>query len=217
MEKKKKTTAILIIIAILVISAVLGVITYHLITNLEFLKTEVERLGWISKIIFILMVIVQVVVAIIPGGPFETAAGYLWGSLEGSVICLIGCTMGSMIVFLLVRKFGMKIVRVFFNDKQIESASFIMDSPKWNWFLAVMFLIPGTPKDLLSYVAGLTKINIWLWLVICSLGRLPAIIMSAIGGASFFKKDYMFVIIIFAILILVSLVGAYIYKKMGKK
>lgn len=81
----------------------------------------------------------------------------------------------------------------------------------------IIFMIPGTPKDLLSYVAGLTDISFPVWLMICSLGRIPSIITSTIGGNALGTKNYWFAIAVFAVTMAVSGVGIWIYDRICKR
>ena len=74
-------------------------------------------------------------------------------------------------------------------------------------------MIPGTPKDLLCYFAGLTDIRLSLWLLICSLGRLPSIVTSTVGGDALGTSNYWFAAAVFAITLVISLVGLLFYKK----
>ena len=81
----------------------------------------------------------------------------------------------------------------------------------------VIFILPGTPKDLLCYFAGITDIKLWKLILICSLGRIPAIVTSTLGGDALGTKSYILAIIVFASTVAVSLGGALIYKIISKK
>lgn len=70
--------------------------------------------GWYGWILFLLMVIVQVFAAVIPGEPLEIAAGYAFGAVRGSLLCLVGEAIGGVLVFLFVKRFGMQVVETFF-------------------------------------------------------------------------------------------------------
>ncbi len=78
-------------------------------------------------------------------------------------------------------------------------------------------MIPGTPKDLLSYFAGLTDVKIPVWLIICSLGRFPSIITSTIGGDAIGTKNYMLAVAVFVITMVISIAGILVYKYICKK
>ena len=106
------------------------------------------------------MVIFQVFAAIIPGGPFQIGAGYAFGVWKGSLICDFATTLASVVIFLLVRRFGVSFIELFIDKEKLESIKFLKDNEKVEGILFLLFLIPGTPKDLLSYFAGLTRIKL---------------------------------------------------------
>ena len=125
--------------------------------------------------------------------------------------------MKKFIVFALVRCFGLRLVEVFFSREKLRSLRFLKSSPKRDMLFLIIFMIPGTPKDLLCYFAGLTDIRFPLWLLICSLGRLPSIITSTLGGDALGTENYIFAAAVFAITLLVSAGGIFLYRQLGKK
>ena len=78
-------------------------------------------------------------------------------------------------------------------------------------------MLPGTPKDLLSYFAGLTDIRFGTWLVICSLGRIPSVISSTVGGDALGEKNYLAAIIVFAVSFALSAAGMLVYKLLSER
>ena len=118
---------------------------------------EQQRLG--GQLIYIGMVALQVLAAIIPGEALEIAGGYAFGALEGTILCLIGGTLGSFLVICLVRRFGMPLVELFFSQEKLHNVRFLKSSPKRTVLFLLIFMIPGTPKDLLCYFVGLTDIR----------------------------------------------------------
>ena len=126
------------------------------------------------------LVVAQIVVAVLPGEPVELAAGYLFGAWEGTLVCLAGGLVGTLIVTALVRILGMRIVRAFFSTEQLESVAWLQDSGRFELIMLVVFLIPGTPKDVLTYVAGLTTCPWWRVVLIATVGRIPSIATSTL-------------------------------------
>ena len=159
----------------------------------------------------------QVVVAIIPGEPLELAAGYAFGALEGTLICLAGIFAGSMIVFLLVRRFGIKLVRLFFSEEKIQSMRFLKNPRRLFIVTAVLMLVPGTPKDLLTYCAGLTPLPVTTWMLIASVGRIPSVITSTLGGHALSEGNYGFAAIVFGATALLCGGGLWLYGRMKQK
>lgn len=177
------------------------------------LSLWIENAGIWGPIVFMLLNTVQVLLAIIPGGPFEVAAGALFGPWIGTLMCDIAMTAGGMVTFLFVRKFGMKFIELFVDRKEIESVKFLHSNEKSTTLLFLFFLLPGTPKDLMCYVVGLTDIKWTTWLLINFIGRFPAILLSALGGSALGEQKYGIFIAAFAIIIVLYFVGSFLYKK----
>lgn len=173
----------------------------------------IEEAGVWGPIVFMLLNTAQVLLAVIPGGPFEVAAGALFGPLAGTIMCDIAMTAGGMITFLFVRKFGMKFIELFIDRKEIESVKFLHSNDKSTTLLFLFFLLPGTPKDLMCYVVGLTDIKSVTWLLINFVGRFPAILLSALGGSALGEQKYGIFVAVFAVIIVLYFVGSYLYKK----
>lgn len=183
----------------------------------EQFRDIIDQHGFLSRIVFIGVVMLQVIIAIIPGEPFEIFAGYAFGIVEGTLLCLIGILLGSILVFLFVRYFGKKAVEVFFTREKINSLKFLNTARKRNTLIFIIFLIPGTPKDLLCYIVGLTEIKLSTWIIITSLARIPSVITSIIGGDALGMQNYLFAIVVFAATAVISAVGLILYNKWNKK
>ena len=166
-----------------------------------------------SRFAFIGMMIVQVVVALIPGEPLEIGAGYAFGFWEGTLLCMIGVVLGGALVFWMTRKWGTKIVSLFFSMEKIQSLKFLQDSRRLHFLTFLLFFIPGTPKDLLTYVVGLTPIRFSVYLLIANLARLPSVITSTIGGNALGEKNYLFAVITFAAVGGISALGMLLYRR----
>lgn len=179
------------------------------------LSVWVEEAGIWGPIVFMLLNMIQVLLAIIPGGPFEVASGTLFGTLWGTILCDVAMTTGGMITFFLARKFGMKFIELFTTREKVESVKFLHANPKKESLLFLFFLLPGTPKDLMCYVVGITDIKWWKWLLINLVGRFPAILLSAMGGDALGEQKYTIFIIMFVIIIALCFIGSYIYKKLN--
>ena len=220
-DKNKKTLGIIILILIVIFSLVvgyfIGVPLVKYANNPSLFRDFVDKHGFISYIVFCLMSVFQTIFALVPGEPFEILAGYSFGAFGGTVLCLISSIIGSSIVFFLSRKLGTKFVELFFSAEKIASLNILQDKTKVYLLTFILFFIPGTPKDLLSYVAGLTPIPYLSYILITTVAKIPSVITSAIGGDALGDKKYLFAIIAFAVTAIISLSGILIYKKMTKK
>ena len=177
------------------------------------LSLWMEDAGIWGPIIFILLNTLQVLLAIIPGGPFEVAAGALFGPWIGTLMCDIAMSAGGVITFLFVRKFGMRFIELFTTREKIDSVKFLHANEKSTSLLFLFFLLPGTPKDLMCYVVGLTDIKLSTWILINVVGRFPAILLSALGGSALGEQRYGIFIAAFAIIIVLYFLGMFLYKK----
>lgn len=187
------------------------------VSDTERLRAWVDQ-NWLwSRLSYTGIIILQIVVAVIPGEPFEIAAGYAFGAVEGTIICMLGSAIGGTLVFLLVRKFGVKLVEVFISVDRINSLRFLKNDRKRDILIFLLFFIPGTPKDALCYFAGLTKMNLKTWIVITSIAKFPSIVTSTVGGNAIGKENYVFAVVVFGITLLVSAAGLGFYNYYTKK
>ena len=207
------------IAAIIIAAAATALIIWLAGVPLVRFASEPERFRqWVndnglwSRFAYIGMMLLQIVIAVLPGEPFEIAAGYAFGAVEGTLLCVAASTLGSLTVFLLVRRFGVPLVEIFFTEDKLRSIRFLKTTPKRDFIFFIIFMIPGTPKDLLCYFAGLTDIKFTVWLLICPLGRLPAIVTSTVGGDALGTSNYWFAAIVFAVTLAISIVGLLVYK-----
>jgi len=183
----------------------------------EKFRAWVDQSGVWSQIGYAGMVLLQVLVALIPGEPLEIAGGYAFGALQGTLLCMLGATLGSVLVFALVRRFGMPMVEVFFTRESTRVLRFLKKSPRRRYLLIALFIIPGTPKDLLCYYAGLTDIRWKHWLLLCSLGRLPSIVTSTMGGDFLGASEFWHALLLFGATLLLSLAGIAIYRAIVRR
>lgn len=211
----KKFLAVFVILICFLLLSFFSEKLINMIKDVDAFRNWLNQFGSLQYLIFTLFVSLQVIAAIIPGGPFQVAGGLLYGTVLGSTLCVLGCSLGSMIVFLLVKKYGMRVIRIFISEEALEKTKFITESKKSRLLLSVCFIIPGTPKDVISYIAGLTNISFFHWFFICSFGRLPGIFLSVFAGNAFRKNNYAHAVIAFALLAVICLIGTLGYKRMA--
>ena len=184
-------------------------------SNPEILRVWMQDLGIWGILIFGIFNFLQVVFAVIPGGPFELAAGYILGVVPGTLLCDITMTISSVVVFLLVRKFGIRFVELFVSRRQIENMGFLKDNQKVQSVLFFIFLLPGTPKDVVTYLAGLTNLSLKSWIFICFVGRFPAILLTALGGSALGNAKYGIVAVVIVVFAVAYLAGMRLYRKLA--
>ncbi len=163
--------------------------------------------GLAAPLVYILIHVVQVVVAFIPGEVIQLAGGYVFGTILGAIYSLVGVTLGTAAAFLIVRASGMYLVKTFVPAKEFQRFEFLVNSRKSEMMIFVLYLIPGIPKDVLTYIAGLTPIKTLKFLLITTLARFPGLLGSAYIGANLQEKHYSSVIIVSAAAVVLFVVG----------
>lgn len=197
-----------------VVGWLIGVPMVRLAEDPEAFRAWVDSYGIFGRILFVGMVVLQVLVAFIPGEPVELAAGYAFGVWEGTALTLLGFLIGSWLVFLLVRKFGVKLVEVFFDSNRISEFSFLKNPKKTRVIAFLLMLIPGTPKDFLSYFAGLTRLTTKEWLFIVAVGRIPSLITSTVTGDAAGDRRYVLSAVMLILTAMISVAGVIYYRRL---
>lgn len=216
---KGKTAWLLLIVSLIIcIATGIGIwATYHYFENPQMFRDFVEEHYVLGVLVMLFMFIIQVILALIPGGLLEVACGYAFGSVAGGIIAVVGIMTGSALTLLFVRKFGRKFAELFYSKEKLDSISILKDKKKRNILVFIVFLIPGTPKDLLTYVVGLTDMSIPMYLLLTGIARTPAILVSTIGGDALGLENYWQSFAFLGGLVILSLIGVLIYQKMHKK
>lgn len=194
-----------------------GVPMIRLAEDPDAFRNWVDGYGILGRFLFIGMVVLQVVVAFIPGEPIELAAGYAFGVIEGSLLTLSGFLIGSWLVYSLVKRFGVRLVEVFFPSKQIAEFRFLKNPKKTKIIAFILMTIPGTPKDFLSYFVGLTQLRAGEWLTIVAVARIPSLITSTITGAAAGEQNYILSAVMLVFSLIISLVGVHYYRVLSRQ
>lgn len=211
-SKKYAAVVLSIISVVLCILTVVGVIIIRSrFSDTDAIKAWIEDNFWLGMAVMIFVCAAQVVIAFIPGELVEIAVGYAYGGWLGSLICTVGTTLGSVCAILLARRFGRRLVESLYPRDKIDALPIINAPKKRNVMTFVLFLIPGTPKDLFTYVIGLTEMSIPLYILLTVFARFPSIIMSTLGGDALGNDRFFYAFIIFAVAAVVSGCGYLLY------
>lgn len=219
------------LIPIIIFVAILGILTLIFWPYVKGLATEegraafkawVDGLGFGGWLVTLGIQLLQIFVAFIPGEPVELMLGYVWGPWLGTLTCLIGIFIGTLGIFLLVKKLGMKFVRKIVGTDDLTKYKFLSNKNKVELTVFILFFIPGTPKDALTYIAPIAPISPIKYLLIATFARFPSIITSTILGDSIAEGNYLMAIIVFALTALISVLGIifgnkFINKRQNKK
>ena len=221
---------ILLVIAVLLLACGLIALTIWLwpwFKNLstpqgqQLLQELAGGLGFGGWLLMVGLQLLQIIVAVIPGEPVEVLMGMLYGAWGGFLTCEVGVLAGSLLVFYAVRLLGAPLVRRIFGENKLQKYAFLQDTERLELLTFILFFIPGTPKDILTYVAGLTRISPLRFLGISAFARIPSILSSTYAGSTLAKGEWLRGLVIFAAVGAVSLIGIWAHKrlmaKIGKK
>lgn len=180
-------------------------------------RAWVDETGWLGRVVFVLANMAQVVFAFLPGEPLELGAGYAFGALEGTLWCLVASALGTAVVMVLVRSFGARVVGLFFSPEKITSMRWLRDARRFELLLFLCFLIPGTPKDLLTYVAGLGSSSIGRIVALTTVGRIPSIVSSTLAAGAFGDGNYLGAALVAVLTAVLAAVGVVAYRQLAKR
>ncbi len=222
-EKTRRIIQITIILIFAVICIAATVILFPKVAELSDASKRAEFEQWINSLgagglaIMLLLQIAQVIFAVIPGEPIEIIMGVLYGAWGGTAVCLIGVITGTLIVFLCVKKFGHDFVDKFMDSRVFDKLKFLHNPAKRDVLIGLLFFIPGTPKDILTYFAPFTGISLRRMLVISTFARIPSVISSTYIGSTILEGNILFTVSIFAVVGILSIIGILIYNKVIDK
>lgn len=140
--------------------------------------------AFVSRLAMLGINIVQVLLAFLPGEPVELASGYAFGFWEGTALCLVASGLATSAIYWATRRWGWKLVGLFFDRSLFDRFSWLKSAKRLELIMFIVFLIPGTPKDFLTYFAGLTNMRFLPVVLIVTFGRIPSIVTSTIAASA---------------------------------
>ena len=183
-ERRRKILAgiSLAVVVLLVAFVTLFVSRWLSSFSREDFRDYVRSFGALAPAVMLGLQILQVFIALIPGELVESAAGFILGPWLGTLVCYLGIALASALILTLTRRYGVKLVEVFFSREKINELRFLSTEQKRNALIFLLFFIPGTPKDLLTYFVGLTDIKLGTFLLLSMVARIPSVLTSTFGG-----------------------------------
>ena len=219
-QKKKRIAAIACAAVFLVFAGavcwLVGKPMIEFVSEPEKFRAWVDQSGIWGRLAFVGMMAFQIVLAFIPGEPLEIGAGYAFGCPMATCLLLLGIALGSAAIFFIVRRLGMKVVDLFVPRQKLDELAFINSEKRRTLFVFFSFLIPGSPKRTISYFMGMTTMPAWTFILVSTLARLPAVVVSTYGGEALGDQRYILALLVFAGMLLAGGVGALVYRRVWK-
>lgn len=225
MSKRTKVFKRLLMIIVLALCIGLIVYLFPVIKNLSTpegqldFKNHVANLGALGYLALFGLQFAQIFLIVLPGEPIEILAGMCYGGIGGLIFITVSVFIITTIVFWAVRKFGRKFVYSFCSKERIdkiENSKLFKNPKKIEWIMLILFLIPGTPKDLLVYIAGLLPLKPLRFILISTFARLPSVISSTFAGSNLVAGNWKFSLIIYAATFVIVGIAIFIINKFDK-
>lgn len=215
---------IYLIVSVIVFAALMAVGTLALGPRLVEAAKDPDRFrellgsgGIKSYLIFLGVQIIQIVFAFIPGEFIEVGAGYVYGGITGTILCLIGTAVATFLIFGMTRLLGRKFTSIMIDSKDLKHLKFLQNKEKVTLMLAILYFVPGTPKDLITYFAGLTKVKFGIFMIISVFCRIPSILTSTLAGSALGERKYLQSVIIFAVTAAIGIAGYFLYRYISQR
>ncbi len=226
--KKLNKAKILKLIALILIVVILIAATIYMIPIMKQIKTpegqsqlkeKITNTGITGILILFGLELAQVVLAVLPGEPIELLAGICFGPIWGTIFLMISVFIVTCIIYFLVKKLGRDFIYEFFSEEKVnklENSKLFRDEKKIEMVMMILFLIPGTPKDLLVYIGALLPMKSSRFIAISTLLRFPSIISSTIAGENIMLGQWSVVVLAYVVTFLITFIVVIIVNKFDK-
>lgn len=228
MKKENKVKIIRIFLLTVAVVTIIGIIMYLLPLmkdistrqgQIEF-KEKIDSLGIYGFLVLFALQLAQIFLIILPGEPLEILAGMCYGEVWGTIFILTTVCITTTAIFLLVRKYGKEFIYQSFSKEKIdkiENSKLFKNTKTVEWIMIILFLIPGTPKDLLVYIGGILPIKPIRFIFISTFVRFPSVISSTIAGANLVEGNFKNMVFAYGVTFLVTGIVVFIVNKMDKR
>ena len=210
---KKDKIKFAVLLGFILVTLIVAAILFPYILSLgnkdvrDSVKDQILSFGIWGWLIFVALQAFQIVFAIIPREPIEVIAGLLYGTWGGLAACLLGSLLGSVLIYYLVKLLGYSFISRMIDVKKTERFKFLHNNKRLNVIIFILFFIPGTPKDALSYVIPLTAVKPMQYFIITTIARIPSVITSTYAGSAIDNEEWIKMAVIFIITGAVAIVG----------
>lgn len=207
--------ALAVIIAVLCWEYVPGVIAW--LADAQAVRAFVADHAILSRVAMLSINMVQVLLAFLPGEPVELASGYAFGFWEGTALCLVASGLATSLIYWGVRRWGWSLVGLFFDRSMLDRFAWLKDAQRLEFMMLTVFLIPGTPKDFLTYFAGLTEMRFVPVVLIATFGRIPSIVTSTIAASAVGDGNWVVAALALAVSLALLLAGGVVYRRLSAR
>ena len=188
----------------------------RLFSSVPRLEAWVKASGPIAPLLYMAIQIFQIVVFVVPGEVVQITGGFLFGVWPNTLYSVVGIGIGSAIDFFLARVLGVPFVNAIVSPEKVEGVRKLLATRASKLVFFLLFVIPGIPKDILCYVAGLTPLRFRFFILASMVGRLPGIIGSSVIGESAAEKKWALAAIVMGAAVILFVAGLLFRERIEK-
>lgn len=174
--------------------------------QIEF-KNKIDSMGILGMLVLFGLQFAQIFFVVLPGEPLEILAGMCYGSIGGTLFIFATVFIITSFIVFLVKFLGEKFVYSIWEKEKIDKIknSKVFKNPKKiQMLMIILFLIPGTPKDLLVYIGAMLPINAIEFILTSTFVRFPSVISSTIAGANLAVGDFKMMAIVYGVTFIIT-------------
>ena len=216
----------------LLFGAIVGILIFIFIKAFPFIKNISTRegqeafreyitsLGVKGTLLLFSLQVLQILLVVLPGEPFEVLAGMCYGSVGGTIFIFISVFVTTVLIYFLIKKYKEKYLYNFFAREKVQkilNSKWYKSSKKTESILIILFFIPGIPKDLLVYMGPLLNIKPLKFILIATFARFPSVISSTMVGSNIIYGEWKTIFIIYLITAIFAGLSIFLLQKFDKE
>lgn len=227
MKNQKKIKIIKITLTIIIV-IILGIFLWKIAPFIKDLSTtkgqiafknKINSMGFAGILLLFSLQVLQILLVVLPGEPFEVLAGMCYGTWGGWLFITLSVFVTTIIIFFSVKKLGQKYLYNFFKKEKVEkimNSKLLKNETNLEIILCLVFLLPGTPKDLFVYIGGLLPVKPLRFILIATLVRFPSVITSTMVGANISNGNWRISLLVYLVTFIVTAIFMIVLKVKDK-
>ena len=174
-------------------------------------REAILSFGFLAPVMFMILQILQVLFAPVPGEATGVLGGYLFGAWPSFIYSSIALGAGSALAFAIGHLFADTFRDRFSRTNVYRRFNHLVF--KGDFVIPfILFLFPGFPKDSVSYLLGLSSMPFKVFIFIATIARMPGTLVLSFEGAQVYERNYLELLLLLALSAAVAL-PCYIFRR----
>jgi uncharacterized membrane protein YdjX (TVP38/TMEM64 family) len=205
-RRAKKAFSLLKIIILLAVVVGIPIYCYIRIPGISGIFTDRAAMNAFLReyeetniLIYLALLVMIVVTGVIPSQIIQFAGGYMFGGPLAYLLSIGGTAVGTLAAFHLSKLFGRDFIVLLFKEERVNSFVATMNTDKAFVVTLLVYLIPGLPKDVFTYAAGLSNSRALPFVGLSLAARSPAMVCSLLIGSFLHDENYLGIVLVVAV------------------